>query len=93
MHLRFRCAHMPAGNGIVEWSHRNIQTIAARKNCPVLEAVYKYNMIPKDNLSSSTLPADVLHRYRNRVRHNDATPLPEPKITWGRYEKENVVWV
>ena len=40
VHLRFRRAHVPAGNGIVEGSHRSIKTIAARKNCPVLEAVY-----------------------------------------------------
>ena len=78
VHLRFRCAHVPARNGIVECSHRSIKTIAARKNCPALEAVYWYNMTPKDSLSSSTSPADMLHRYHIRVRNIDATSPPEP---------------
>ena len=34
VHLKFRCAHVQAGNGIVERSHWSIKTIAARKNCP-----------------------------------------------------------
>ena len=40
VHLRFRCAYSSSGNGIVERSHRTIKTIAARKNCSKLEAVY-----------------------------------------------------
>ena len=92
MHLRFRCAHIPARNGIVECCHRSTKTIAARKNYPTLEAVYWYNVTSKDNLSS-TLPADVLHRYHNRVRDIDAMSPPEPQITGGRYKKGDIVWV
>ena len=40
VHLRFRCAYSPSGNGIVERSHRTVKTIKARKNCSILEVVY-----------------------------------------------------
>lgn len=86
VHLRFRCAYVPSGNGIVERNHRSVKTIATRKNCSVLEAVYWYNVTPKDNLSPSTAPADVLHTYHIRVRGIDATPPPESQITEGEYK-------
>ena len=57
----------------------------------ITESVYRYNVTPKDNLSSSMLLADVLHRYHIRVRDIDTTP--EPQITEGRYEKGDIVWV
>ena len=38
--MRFRCAYVPAGNGIVERSHRTIKRIAPRTRCLVMEAVY-----------------------------------------------------
>ena len=88
VHLRFRCVHVPA----MERSHRSIKTIAARKNCPALEVVYWHNVTPQDNLSS-TLPADMQHRYHIRVRDIDVPPPPEPQITGRRYEKGDVVWV
>ena len=78
-HVRFWCTHVPAGNGIVERCHRSIKTIATRKNCPVSEVVYWYNVTTKDSLSSSMLPADVLHRYHIRVRNIDVTPPPKHK--------------
>ena len=59
VHLRFRCAYSPSGNGIVERNHRTIKTIATRKNCLILEAVYRHKVTPKDNVSPST----ALHRY------------------------------
>ena len=77
----------------MERSHRSIKIIVARKNCPELEVVYWYNVIPKDSLSFSTSPADILHRYHIRVRNIDATPPPEPQITGGRYKKGDIVWV
>ena len=40
VHLWFRCAYSPSGNGIVERSHRTVKTITTRKNCSILEAVY-----------------------------------------------------
>ena len=36
----YRCAYAPAENGIVQRSHRSIKTIATRKRCSMLDAVY-----------------------------------------------------
>ena len=52
--LHFRCAHVPSGNGIVERCHWSLKRIAARKLCPIMEAVYWYNATPKDNVSPLT---------------------------------------
>ena len=35
MVVRYRCAHVPSGNGVSERCHRSIKTIAARKRCSV----------------------------------------------------------
>ena len=93
VHLRFRCAYSPSGNGIVERSHRTVKTVAARKNCSVLEAVYRHNVTPKDDISPCTAPADALHRYHIQIKSVEDNPLPEPEVTKGMYEKGDVVWV
>ena len=93
VHLRFRCAYSPSGNGIVERSHRTVKTIAARKNCSILEAVYWHNVTSKDDVSPCTAPADTLHRYYIRIKGVEDNPLPEPEVTKGMNEKGDVVWV
>ena len=54
IHLEFRCAYAPAGNGIVK-------RIAAKIRCPIQEAVYWYNITPKDDVSPSTAPANSIY--------------------------------
>ena len=93
LHLRFRCAYSPSGNGIVERSHRTVKTIAARKNCSILEAVYWHNVTPKDDVSPCTAQADMLHRYHVRIKGVEDNLLPEHEVTRGKYEKRDVVWV
>ena len=57
--MRFRCAYVPAGNGIAV--SRTIKRIAARTQCSVMEAVYWYNVTPKDDASASTAPANIIY--------------------------------
>lgn len=61
MCLRFWCAYSLAGN-------ESMKTIMARKKFSVLEAVYWYNVMPKDDISPSRALADVLYKYHVRVR-------------------------
>lgn len=61
--MRFHCARVPSGNGIVERCHRSVKQIAVRKQCTIMEAVYWYNVTPKDNVSLLTAPANLIHRY------------------------------
>ena len=91
--LRFRCAYVPSGNGIIEWDHRTVKTIAARKDCTVSEAVYWYNVTPKDDVSPSTTPADALHRYHVRVKGIETNPLPEREVSGERIKEGDVVSV
>ena len=65
--VRFRCAYLPSGNGIVERSHRTVKTIAARKDCSIGEAVFLYNNAPQDNQSEESTPANQLYQYRPRA--------------------------
>ena len=88
-HLRFWWANSQSGNEIVERSHK---TIAARKNCSVLEAVH-WHVTPKNDVSPRTAPADTLNRYHVRIKGVEDNPLPEPEVTRGKYEKGDVVWV
>lgn len=89
MHLRFQCTHSLAENGILEHNHRSIKTITARK-IVVLEAVYWYNLMPKDDISPSTSPADILHKYHVQIRGIEANPLSEPQMIGGGYEEGDV---
>ena len=86
--LRLRCAYVPSGNGIAERSHRTIKRIAARKNCTIMEAVYRYNVTPKDNVSDLTAPGNSIYRYRMRVKDVDRAPYQSlakslDLTTWG----------
>ena len=86
--LRFRAVHQPSGNGIVERNHRTVKVIAARKQCPVPEAVHLYNVTPLDGESADGSPAAQVYRYsvRDRVQAGAAAELNgEPNV---RPEKE-----
>ena len=91
--LRFRCAYVPSGNGIIERNHRTVKTIAARKDCTVSEAVYWYNVTPKDDVLPSTAPADALHRYHVRVKGIETNPLSKREVSEERIKEGDVVWV
>ena len=90
--LRFRCAYVPSGNGTVERSHRTIKVIAARKDCSIPEAVYLYNLMPQDDCTSSTAPANILYSYTLRVRDVDPQP-DDDQVGDGPYSVGEEVWV
>ena len=90
--MRFRCAYVPAGNGIVERSHRTIKRIAPRTRCSVMETVYWYNVTPKDDASASTAPANIIFSYTARKRGDDVT-LPPEDAGPSSYEVGDSVWV
>ena len=89
--LRFRCAYVPAGNSIVERSHRPIKVIAARKRCSILEAVFWYNATSKDGVSPPTAPANMVHAYHLRLQSIDIGM--SPCKAQGKYRIGDVVCV
>jgi len=90
--IRFRCAYVPSGNGIVERSHRTIKRIAARTECSIMEAVYWYNLTPKNDTTASTAPSNIIYTYRTRVKGID-TATPVDATNSGTYAAGDVVWV
>ena len=70
----FHCAYIPSGNGIIERCHRTVKRIGARKQCTIPEAVYWYNVTPKDVVSSATAPANMVYRYRIQLKGINGTP-------------------
>ena len=73
-------------------SHRSIKRIAARMRCSVQEAVYWYNVTPKDYTSSLTAPANGSYKYEARLRNIDPVPL-SPASAQNRYRLGDPVWV
>ena len=69
----------------MERSHRTIKRIAARTRCSVMEAVYWYNVTPKDDASATTAPANI-------IRGADITLSPEDART-SSYKVGDSVWV
>ncbi|KFD59839.1 hypothetical protein M514_27976, partial [Trichuris suis] len=89
--VRFRCAHNPSGNDIVERCHRTVKVIVARKECSVPEAVHLYNITPRDRGNAETAPANTLYAYRIRLRGIDArAPDGHPQ---SQYKVGDHVWV
>ena len=100
--LRFRCAHVASGNGVIERCHRSIKVIAARKNCTVAEAVYRYNVTPLNDQTADSAPANLLYRYELRVQGLDDQATPVPRVCEtsdgqergrSRYRPGDSVWV
>lgn len=91
--LRFRCAYVPSGNGIVERSHRTIKRIASRKRCSIPEAVYWHNVTPKDVHSPYTAPANAIHKYQIRLKGLDVAITPGAENTLNPFQLGDRVWV
>ena len=70
-----------------------MKRIAARKQCPIMEAVHWYNATPKDNVSLLTAPINLIHRYRVRLKGIDAPPLDKPEQQQIRYDAGDRVWM
>ncbi|KFD51154.1 hypothetical protein M513_07918 [Trichuris suis] len=82
VNLRFRCAYVPSGNKV----------IAARKCCSIAEAVYLYNVTPRDDRTTQSAPSSEIHRYDVRLRGIDE-PRKEEQPKDGPYAVGDKVWV
>ena len=92
--IRYRCAHVPSGNGIAERNHRTVKRMAARKGCTIAEAIYWYNASPKDGSSPATAPTNVIHNYNVRLRGLDTVAdLDDDAVKQNPYKVGETVWV
>ena len=89
--VRYRAANQASGNSVVERNHRTVKTIAARKQCSVAEAVYRYNVMPRSDDPRSS-PANTLFNYEVRVP--DVPSAEEELAVQGhRYSVGYKVWI
>ena len=72
VNFRFRCAYVPAWNGIAERCHHTVKCIAARMYCLIQESVYWHNVTPRDSMSPPTAPANKIYHYEVKVKEVDA---------------------
>ena len=93
MRVRFRSAYVASGNGIAERCHRSVKRITARMGCPVAEAVYWYNVTPKDDVDPASAPANKLYSYEIRVRGVDRVLTDELGDVNSPYDVGDDVWV
>lgn len=81
------------GNGIVERCHHTVKVIATRKSCSVAEAVYFHNLIPQDDHTSSSTPANIMDRYFTGVHGVDhSCEEDEPEVD-SFYQAGDKVWI
>ena len=91
--LRFRCAYVPSGNGIIERCHRTVKRIAARKRSTIPESVYWYNVTPKDDVSSTTAPVNMVYWYHVRLKGINGTSVPTQNQLLAIFTPGDRVWV
>ena len=63
VHLEFRAAYYPQGNGIVERHHRTIKRIVARARVSPLMAVHLYNTAPLKDEQVESCPMSRIYAY------------------------------
>lgn len=91
--LWFQCAYVTRGNRIIERCHRTIKTISARKHDTIQEIFYWHNVTPKDGVSSSSAPANMIHKYHVRIKVFDAVLPTELQDESGAYKMGDLVWL
>ena len=91
--LRFCCAYVPSGNGIIEQCHRTVKRIAARNQCTIPEAVDWFNIMPKDDVSSATAPANMVYQYRIRLKGINGALAPTHNQQQAVFKLGDQVWV
>jgi len=64
----YRAAWRPSGNGIVERHHRTIKAMAERMRSSPIEAVYWYNVTPKDGQKDESVPHRSVCTYDWRLK-------------------------
>ena len=91
--LRFHCAYIPSCNGIIEQCHRTVKRIATRKRCTIPEAVYWYNVMPKDDVSSATAPTNMVYWYHLWLKGINGTSATTHNQQQAVIKSGDRVWV
>ena len=87
----YRAAYRPSGNGIVERHHRTIKVSAERGDISPIEAVFWYNMSPRNGQNDNSVPQKALFTYE--WRHPGNVAIQDSPQMDLRIEVGEEVWV
>ena len=87
----YRAAYRPSGNGIVERHHRTIKASAERGDINPIEAVFWYNMSPRNGQNDNSVPQKTLFTYE--WRHPGNVAIQDNPEMNSRIEVGEEVWV
>ena len=87
----YRAAYRASGNGIVERNHRTIKTIAERGQVSPTEAVFWYNMAPRNGQKDLTIPHRSVFSYC--WRHPEVEPVSDDGSVHPVVNVGDEVWV
>ena len=87
----YRAAWRPGGNGIVERHHRTIKAMSERGDKDPIEAVYWYNMSPREGQKEDSVPHLHVHKYEWRIKgYADEVVEEQPEC---EFKVGDEVWV
>ena len=89
----FRAAYRPSGNGIVERHHRTIKAMAERGGISPIEAVFWYNVTPRQGQSVESVPQLGVFTYLWRHPLQDGGESQSTKENPSRVVMGEEVWV
>ena len=89
----FRAAYRPSGNGIVERHHRTIKAMAERGGISPIEAVFWYNVTPRQGQSVESVPQLGVFKYLWRHPLQDGGESQSTKENPSRVVMGEEVWV
>ena len=88
----FRAAYRPSGNGIIERHHRTVKALAERGSNDPVQAVYWYNISPRNGQDSKSVPQSGVFRYQWR-QPQELRACEEEENTPSNIKIGDEVWV
>lgn len=73
-------------------SHLSVKTIAARKGCTIVEAVYRYNVMPRSSDPLSA-PTNIIFNYEIRLRGTGVDENDRSENVQHHFKVGDQVWV
>jgi ribonuclease HI len=92
VHVHFRAAYRPQGNGIIERHHRTIKSMAARSNADVRDIVFWINFCPRNSSDHSSQPCNGIFKYKWRYPKHQVS-LVDNSHNRSDYQVGEVVFV
>ena len=88
----YRAAYRAEGNGIVERNHRTVKASAERAGISPIQAVYWYNVSPRQGQRDTSVPQNSVNTYQWRIL-GQAVRKQEDDAVASKVQVGDEVWV